>query len=41
VLARDYPLVQGATLLIAATFSVINLSVDLLYAVINPRIRYE
>lgn len=41
VLARDYPLVQGATLLIAATFSVINLSVDLLYAVINPRIRYD
>jgi peptide/nickel transport system permease protein len=41
VLARDYTLVQGATLLIAATFSVINLSVDLLYAVINPRIRYE
>jgi peptide/nickel transport system permease protein len=41
VLARDYPLVQGATLLIAATVSVINLSVDVLYAVVNPRIRYE
>jgi len=41
VLARDYPVVQGGTLLIAATFSVINLVVDILYAVANPRIRYE
>lgn len=41
VLARDYPLVQGGTLLIAATFSVINLLVDILYAVTNPKIRYE
>jgi peptide/nickel transport system permease protein/oligopeptide transport system permease protein len=41
VLARDYPVVQGGTLLIAATFSVINLVVDLLYALANPKIRYE
>jgi peptide/nickel transport system permease protein len=41
VLARDYPVVQGWTLLIAATFSVINLVVDMLYAVANPKIRYE
>jgi peptide/nickel transport system permease protein len=41
VLARDYPVVQGATLLIAATFSVINLVVDILYALANPKIRYE
>jgi peptide/nickel transport system permease protein len=41
VLARDYPVVQGGTLLIAATFSVINLVVDMLYAVANPKIRYE
>ena len=40
VLARDYPVVQGGTLLIAATFAVINLVVDLLYALANPRIRY-
>jgi peptide/nickel transport system permease protein len=40
-LARDYPVVQGGTLLIAATFSVINLVVDMLYAVANPKIRYE
>jgi peptide/nickel transport system permease protein len=41
VLARDYPVVQGGTLLIAATFSVLNLVVDLLYALANPKIRYE
>jgi peptide/nickel transport system permease protein len=41
VLARDYPMVQGGTLLIAATFSVINLVVDMLYALANPKIRYE
>jgi peptide/nickel transport system permease protein len=41
VLARDYPVVQGGTLLIAATFSIINLAVDLLYALANPKIRYE
>ncbi len=41
VLARDYPVVQGGTLLIAATFTVINLVVDLLYALANPKIRYE
>src|ERR671923_877276 len=41
VLARDYPVVQGGTLLIAAAFSVINLAVDVLYALVNPKIRYE
>ncbi len=41
VLARDYPIVQGGTLLVAAMFSLINLVVDLLYALINPKIRYE
>jgi peptide/nickel transport system permease protein len=39
--ARDYPLVQGGVLLIATTFVVVNLLVDLLYAVFDPRIRYE
>jgi peptide/nickel transport system permease protein len=41
VLARDYPIVQGGTLLIATTFSVINLVVDILYALANPKIRYD
>jgi peptide/nickel transport system permease protein len=37
---RDNPLINGAILLFAATFVVVNLIVDLLYAVVNPRIRY-
>src|SRR5512143_3052647 len=37
--ARDYPLVQGGVLLIATTFVLVNLIVDLLYAVFDPRIR--
>ncbi|ORB25562.1 ABC transporter permease [Mycolicibacterium parafortuitum] len=39
VAARDYPLIQGAVLLIAALFLLINLLVDVLYAVVDPRIR--
>jgi peptide/nickel transport system permease protein len=41
ILARDFPLVQGCVLVIALSFVVINLAVDLLYAWIDPRIRYE
>jgi peptide/nickel transport system permease protein len=37
--ARDYPVLQGAVLLFALTFLVINLVVDLLYTRIDPRIR--
>ncbi|MDQ7849027.1 MAG: ABC transporter permease [Armatimonadota bacterium] len=40
ILNRDYPIVQGTILVIAAIFVCMNLVVDLLYAVINPRIRY-
>lgn len=39
VAARDYPLVQGAVLLMAVLFLVINLVVDVLYAIVDPRIR--
>ena len=39
VAARDYPLIQGAVLMIAAMFLLINLVVDVLYAVVDPRIR--
>lgn len=39
--ARDYPVVQGVVLLLAVTFVFINLAVDLLYGVLNPRIRYD
>ncbi len=40
VSSRDYPLVQGLSLLIAATYVIVNFIVDLLYSVVNPRIRY-
>jgi len=39
--ARDYPVVQGSVLLIAVTFIVINIAVDLIYGFIDPRIRYD
>jgi peptide/nickel transport system permease protein len=39
VAARDYPVIQGAVLLMAVLFLAINLVVDLLYAVVDPRIR--
>ncbi len=38
---RDYPAVQGGLLLIAGIVMVVNLSVDLLYGLINPRIRHS
>ena len=40
IFARDYPLVQAAVFVVAAMFVVVNLVVDLLYAVIDPRVRY-
>jgi peptide/nickel transport system permease protein len=39
--ARDYPLVQGCILTIALTYIVINLTTDILYSVVDPRIRYD
>jgi len=41
VLRRDYPVIQGVVLLIAVSYTVINLLVDLAYLVIDPRIRYQ
>lgn len=40
ILNRDYPLVQGSLLAVASTFVIINLVVDLLYAWVDPRIKY-
>jgi peptide/nickel transport system permease protein len=40
VLNRDYPMVQGGLLLVTALLVLINLGVDMLYAVLDPRIRY-
>ena len=36
---RDYPLVQGCVLVIALTYVIVNLGTDLLYGVIDPRLR--
>ncbi len=40
ILRRDYPVVQGAVLLLAVTFVMINLLVDVIYAFLDPRISY-
>lgn len=39
--ARDYPVLQGAVLIIAMIIVFVNLGVDLLYGVVNPRIRHS
>ncbi|MBW5468062.1 ABC transporter permease subunit [Brevibacillus formosus] len=41
VLRRDYEVIQGTVLMIAAAYVLINLIVDLLYAYIDPRVRYD
>lgn len=41
VLRRDYPTIQGVILIIAIVYMVINLIVDLSYAILDPRIRYS
>ncbi len=40
ILSRDYPVLQGGLLITAGMFVLINLIVDLLYAAIDPRVRY-
>ena len=41
ILSKDFPTVQGTVLLVAAMYVLINLLVDLSYAVVDPRIRYQ
>jgi peptide/nickel transport system permease protein/oligopeptide transport system permease protein len=41
ILARDYPMIQGAILTFGLLYVLVNLVVDLLYAYVDPRIRYE
>jgi peptide/nickel transport system permease protein len=41
VMQRDYMVIRGGTLFLASIFIVINLCVDVLYAVINPRIKVQ
>jgi len=40
IFARDYPLVQAAVFVVATMFVVVNLAVDLLYALVDPRVHY-
>lgn len=40
ILRRDYPIIQGVVLLFSFTYVLINLGVDLLYTLLDPRIRY-
>jgi ABC-type dipeptide/oligopeptide/nickel transport system permease component len=39
--ARDYPLLQGCILLIAVSYVIVNLLTDLVYALVDPRVRFE
>ncbi|MBI2001270.1 MAG: ABC transporter permease [candidate division NC10 bacterium] len=41
IFARDYPVVQGAMIVVATTFVLVNLLTDVAYAFFDPRIRYE
>ena len=40
VLRRDYPIIQGVILVFSAVYVIVNLFIDLLYTVLDPRIRY-
>jgi ABC-type dipeptide/oligopeptide/nickel transport system permease component len=41
ILARDYPIIQSSVLIIAIMFVVVNLAVDILYGVLDPRVSYR
>ncbi len=41
IYSRDYPIVQGVTLFIAIIFVVVNLTVDILYTWVDPRVRFD
>ena len=41
IMARDYPVVQGTMLLLGFTFVFINIVIDLIYAWVDPRVRYD
>jgi peptide/nickel transport system permease protein len=40
IVRRDYPVIQGVVLVVSGVYVLINLVIDLLYVVIDPRIRY-
>jgi len=41
ILARDYPMIQGAILIFGLLYVFVNLIIDLVYAFVDPRIRYD
>ncbi|MED4784884.1 ABC transporter permease [Brevibacillus choshinensis] len=41
VMRRDYEVIQGTILMVAACYVLINLAVDMLYAIIDPRVKYD
>jgi peptide/nickel transport system permease protein len=41
ILRRDYPVIQGGLLLTASIYVFVNIIVDILYAWLDPRVRYE
>ncbi len=41
IMARDYPLIQGTMLLFGFAFVLINIGVDILYTLVDPRVRYD
>jgi peptide/nickel transport system permease protein/oligopeptide transport system permease protein len=41
ILAKDFPLVQGIVLVVATSYVIVNLAVDMIYAYLDPRIRYN
>jgi peptide/nickel transport system permease protein len=41
ILSRDFPVIQGGLLFLATIYLTVNLAVDILYAVVNPRVRLE
>lgn len=40
VLRRDYPVIQGALLVIAGVYVIINFVIDVLYVFVDPRVRH-
>jgi peptide/nickel transport system permease protein len=40
ILRRDYPVIQGVSLIVSGVYVLLNLLIDLLYLFLDPRIRY-
>jgi len=40
ILRRDYPVIQAVILIVSGVYVLVNLAIDLLYVVLDPRIRY-